>query len=186
MKNQILVKRYTQGLVSSIKDQKEFEILSQQLADFFALLQDQDQLHQALTNPFLPRNRKVEIGKEVVSKGEWTEKTSRFIVLLIENARIELLGDILESLPILWDEQRGISTIEVCSAVPLEEDQKRRLKEKLEILEKGPVSLKYRIDGELIGGFSLRKENIVYDVSIRGSLENLKEKIIEEQEGRWK
>ena len=180
MKSQILVKRYTQGLVSSIKDQQEFEILSQQLRDFSDLLSDLEQLRHALANPFLPKTRKIQIGKEVLSKGKWAVKVSRLIMLLIENDRIGLLGDIVESLPILWDERRGISTIEVSSAVPLEDDQRSRLKEKLEILEKGPVSLKYRIDPELIGGFSLRKRNIVYDVSIKGSLESLKEKIIEE------
>lgn len=180
MKSQILVKRYTQGLVSSIKDQQEFEILSQQLRDFSDLLSDLEHLRQALANPFLPKTRKIQIVKEVLSKGKWVVKASRLIMLLVENDRIRLLGDIVESLPILWDERRGISTIEVSSAVPLEDDQRSRLKEKLEILEKGPVSLKYRIDPELIGGLYLRKKNIVYDVSIKGSLESLKEKIIEE------
>ena len=180
MKSQILVKRYTQGLVSSIKDQQEFEILSQQLRNFYDLLSDLEQLRQALANPFLPKTRKTQIGKEVLSKGKWTAKVSRLIMLLIENERIGLLGEIVESLPILWDERRGISTIEVSSAAPLEDDQRNRLREKLEILEKGPVSLKYRIDPELIGGLSLRKRNIVYDVSIKGSLESIKEKIIEE------
>lgn len=180
MKSQILAKRYTQGLVNSIKDQREFETLSQQLGIFFGLVAENEQLRQALANPFLPRTRKIQIGKEIVSKRKWAEKTSRFILLLIENDRIGLLGDIVESFPVLWDERRGISTIEVFSAVPLKDDQKSRLKERLEILERRPVSLKYRMDPELVGGLSLRKGNIVYDVSIKGSLENLKEKIIEE------
>jgi F-type H+-transporting ATPase subunit delta len=180
MRSQILAKRYTQGLVSSVKDQKEFETLFQQLGDFFNLVLESEQLRQALANPFLPKTRKIQIGKEIVSGRKWAGKISRFILLLIENDRIGILGDIVESFPILWDERRGISTIEIFSAVPLKDVQKSRLKEKLEILERGPVSLKYRVDPELIGGLSLRKGNIVYDVSIKGSLDNLKEKIIEE------
>jgi len=117
---------------------------------------------------------------EIFIKGKWSEKISRFVMLLIENDRLGLLPDILESLPIMWNEKRGISTIEVSSAVPLEEGQKKKLKEKLEILERRPVFLKYRIDPTLVGGIFLRKGNIVYDVSIKGSLESLKEKIIEE------
>lgn len=180
MRAQILVKRYTRGLVNSIKDQKEFETLSKQLEVFFKLLSDHKKLHEALTNPFLPKTRKIEIGKDILSRAKWAEKTSRFLMLLIEKDRIELLPDILESFPVLWNERRGISTIEVSSAVPLQEDQKRKLKEKLELLERGPVSLKYRIDPELIGGLFLKKGSIVYDVSIKGHLESLKEKIIEE------
>lgn len=175
-----MVKRYTKGLVNSVKDQKEFEALFAQLNGFSRLLSDHKKLNLALINPFLPRNRRIKIGKEIFSRGKWVEKASRFVMLLIENDRLELLPDILEWLPVLWDEKRGVSTIEVFSAVPLEESQKKKLKEKLEAMEKRSVSLTYRIDPELIGGLSLRKGNIVYDASIRGSLENLKERIIEE------
>jgi len=50
---------------------------------------------------------------------------------------------------------------------------------KLERLEKKPVVLKYRIDPELVGGLMIKRKNIVYDISIKGSLLKLKEKIIE-------
>jgi len=49
----------------------------------------------------------------------------------------------------------------------------------LELLEKRPVSLKYRSDSTLVGGLSIRRGNIIYDVSIRGNLDRLKEIIIE-------
>jgi len=180
MRKRILVRKYTQGLINSIKDQKEFETLFGQLKDFSRILCEHKDLNLALVNPFLPKNRRMQIGKEIFIKGKWSEKISRFVMLLIENDRLGLLPDILESLPIMWNEKRGISTIEVSSAVPLEEGQKKKLKEKLEILERRPVFLKYRIDPTLVGGIFLRKGNIVYDVSIKGSLESLKEKIIEE------
>ena len=57
--------------------------------------------------------------------------------------------------------------------------QKKRLQEKLEHLENAPVALRYKNDPALIGGLSLRKGNIVYDVSLRGNLERLLEQITE-------
>ncbi len=41
------------------------------------------------------------------------------------------------------------------------------------------MALKYRLDGSLIGGLALRKGNVEYDVSLKGGLERLREKIIE-------
>jgi F-type H+-transporting ATPase subunit delta len=67
----------------------------------------------------------------------------------------------------------------VSSVVPLSDDQRRKLKDKLEHLNKRPVVLKYRIDTDLVGGLLIKRKNIVYDVSIQGSLLKLKEKIIE-------
>lgn len=180
MKSQILIKRYTQGLVNSIRNDQEFKTLSGQLADFYNLFSDHKKMEEALFSQFLPTTKKMQIAKEILAKGSFSEKISRFILLLVENNRLRLLPDILEFLPVLWDERKGVSTIEVSSAVPLLESQKRKLREKLELLEKTPVSLKYKIDPELIAGLSIRKGNIIYDVSIKGSLESLKEKICEE------
>jgi F0F1-type ATP synthase delta subunit len=46
-------------------------------------------------------------------------------------------------------------------------------------MEKRSVSLSFRIDPEIIGGLYLRRGNIVYDASIRGSLAGLMEKMTE-------
>lgn len=179
MKTQILTKRYARGLVSSIRDEKEFEILSDQMIGFLDLLSEHEELNVALTSPFLPPAKKMQIAKEILDKGGLEGKIGRFILLLVENNRLELLSEIVDLVPLLWDEKQGISPIEVASASTLSDDQKKRLKQKLEILEGGPVSLSYTIDPELIGGLTLKKGNLVYDVSIKGSLENLKERISE-------
>lgn len=180
MRSQILIKKYAQGLVNSIVDDKEFDALSDQLVDFYNLLNKHKKIEETLSTPFLPTSKKIQIAKEIISRDSYAEKISRFILLLVENSRLTLLADILGILPVLWNEKKGILSIEVFSAVSLSKNQKARLQEKLELLEKSPVSLNYKIDPDLIGGLSIRKGNIVYDVSIRGSLENLKERIIEE------
>lgn len=179
MKSQVLIKRYTQGLNNSIKSEEEFLILSRQLLDFQNLLSTQKDLKKILASAFLPTSKKIEIAKEVLANVSLEAKASRFILLLVEKNRLELLPSILEFLPILWNEEKGISTFEVSSVVPLTDIQKRRLEEELESLEKNPVSLNYKINPSLIGGLSIRKGNIIYDVSIQGNLLRLKEIISE-------
>jgi F-type H+-transporting ATPase subunit delta len=172
MKSQILVKRYTQGLVNSIKNETEFSALSQELSNFALLLRKHQKLKDTLYSPFLPTTK-------VLAKQSFGKKASRFILLLVENNRLELFPDIIESLPEVWNEQKGAYTFEVVSVVPLTDGQRKRLEKKLELLEKRPVILKYRIDPELVGGLWVRRENIVYDVSIKGNLMKLKEEISE-------
>ena len=180
MKNQILVKRYTLGLVNSIKSEKEFRALYEELTAFSKLTITHEELREILSNPFLPKSKKKEIIEELLARKPFGDKASRFVLLLLENNRFELLPDILDLLPELWNEERGILTYEVASVVPLKEDQKKKIQEKLELLEKKPVVLKYRIDPDLIGGLWIKKGNIVYDTSIRGHLLKLKERICEE------
>jgi len=181
MKDQILIKRYTQGLINSIRSDSEFKTLSQQLRDFCSLLERHKNLKDTLHSPFLPLNKKMQIVKEILAREAGADKINRFILLLLEHGRLPLLVDILEYMPVLWDERKGISFIEVTSAAPLTKHQKKQLKEKLELLEGKPVALKYKVDPKLLGGLSLKKGNIVYDASLRGSLESLKDKICQEQ-----
>jgi F-type H+-transporting ATPase subunit delta len=174
-----LIKRYTQGLVEALRGEKEFLTLSRELSGLAELFLSHKQLLEALSNPFLANDKKIQIIKDILAKKKLSKKTSRFILVLAENDRLELLPEILELLPLLWNEKKGISTYEVFTAVPLKEIQKKELKKKLEFLEKRPVFLNYSLDPELIGGLALRKGNIVYDISLKGSLSKMRERIIE-------
>lgn len=180
MKNQILKKRYAQGLINSIKDQEEFESLYAELSEFQQFLSSHTKIQETLQSPFLPSARKKEMATKILERSSAAEKIKRFLILLAENDRLRLLPEILEYLPVLWNEEQGVSTFEVSSVVPLSSDQKRSLEEKLTLLEKRPVALTFMTDHSLIGGLSIRKGNIVYDASIHGDLERLKQIIAEE------
>jgi F-type H+-transporting ATPase subunit delta len=179
MKNRVLVKRYVQGFLKTIKDENEYEALYQELLGFHELLTAHEELRETLHSPFLPTSKKVELAEELLTKASYQGKNRRFILLLIENGRFELFPEMLESLHEFWNESKGVSTFEVTSVAPLTEDQKRKLTKKLEWLEKKPVFLKYSRDPSLVGGISVQKGNFIYDASVRGNVERLKQLIIE-------
>ena len=179
MKKRVLVKRYSQGFLNTVRDEDEYKALYQELRGFQELLTDQEELRRTLLSPFLPTSKKVELAEELLTRASFQRKNKRFILLLIENGRFEIFSELLESLPEFWNESKGVATYEVSSVIPLTEDQKMKLTKKLEQLEQKPVFLKYREDSSLVGGLSVQKGNIIYDASIRGNLERLKHLIIE-------
>jgi len=177
MKAQILVKRYANGLVDSLKDDKEFNRVFGQIESFQKMVTSSQDLGDVLLKPFVPKSKANKVVKELLNKAKADQKAIRFVLLLIENERVDLLDDIIEILPEAWNEKKGILTLEVSTAISLKKNQKDQLKKKLEKIEKKPVWLKYKIDKEIIGGLSIRKENTFYDVSIRGDLMKLSENI---------
>jgi F-type H+-transporting ATPase subunit delta len=179
MRNQVLIKRYAQGLINATKDKRDFESLLHQIREFHDLLSTRKNLQDALTSPFLPAAKKKEIMAQILAKTSLAERVKRFLLLLVDNNRLSLIQDIIDQSPEVWNEEHGIATFVVSSVVPLDETQKNRLEERLKRLEKKSVSLSFKIEPSLIGGLSIRKKNIVYDVSIQGDLERLKQKISE-------
>lgn len=180
MKNKSLIRRYTQGLLGALQNDDEYTQVYRELGGFAGLLAAQKKLHNMLSRPFLPTSKKKKIVEEILSQASLQTKTSRFILLLVENERLEILPDLVEFLPDFWNAEKGIATYLVSSVVPLSDEQKLKLETQLEIYSKKPVILKYNLEPELIGGILVRKGNIIYDASIKGHLEKLQEQIIEE------
>lgn len=179
MINNILVRRYTRGLINAISFEDEFGVISGQLLDFQKFLFNQKELQQIFFKSVLPISRKRAMGEEILKKKDLHPKVQRFLLLLIENGRLELLSDISDRLPDMWNVSQGISSFEISSVISLSDSQKKVLADKLAKMEKKPVFLKYKIDPDLIGGVSIRQGNIVYDASLRGALTKLQEKILE-------
>lgn len=179
MPNRVLIRRYTRGLINALSHEDEFNVISAELLDFQTFLSRQEKLQQVLFKSVLPVSRKKAIGQDILGETDLHPKAQRFLLLLIENGRLELLPDILDLLPDMWNIERGISSFEISSVIPLSDSQKKVLADKLEKMEKRPVFIKYEIDPDLIGGVSIRQGNLVYDASIRGALAKLQEKILE-------
>ncbi len=177
MKNQVLVKKYAQGLVQAVKDEPEFESVRADLGRFLDIYAGHDELRNALTSPFINAKAKARILETVLARIAAREKTARFLSLLLDHKRLDILRDISDLLTEAWNEKLGILTFEVASVVPLTDAQKTRLRQMIEAAEKKPVNLLFQIDPGIIGGLALKRGHIVYDASVQGNLDQMKAQI---------
>ena len=177
MKNQVLVKKYAQGLVQAVREEPEFESVRAELGAFLDLFRGRRDLRHALLSPFVGALKKARILQDVLAAMKAGGKTARLLQLLLEHKRLDILGDLVAVLPEAWNEKMGVLTFEVTSVVDLTEGQRARLRRTLEAAEKNPVRLVFRTDPALIGGLTLKRGHVVYDVSVEGQLNQLKEQI---------
>ncbi len=175
MKNELLAKRYTVGLANALPEEAEFRAVLREVEEFLGILQGHERLRILLVRPFVSSTKKAVIMEEILDREKCREKTRRFLRMLIRHQRLALLPEIVRALPSRWKELHGIRTFEVRSVVPLSDGQKSLLEAELSRLEKGPVSCAYAIDPALVGGLFIRKGNRVYDASVKGEIERLKE-----------
>ncbi len=177
MKNQVLVNKYAQGLVQAVREEAEFESVRAELAAFRGLFAGRDDLRHALLSPFVGAAKKARILESVLAASHAGPKTTRLLLLLLEHKRLDILEDLVAALPEAWNEKLGVLTFEVTSVVALTEKQTARLRQALEAAERNPVRLVFRTDPAIIGGLTLKRGHIVFDVSIEGQLNQLKEQI---------
>jgi F-type H+-transporting ATPase subunit delta len=173
MRNPILVKRYTEGLAAALKSEAEFALVFGEIAAFAKLLESHPRLGGVLLRPFLATAKKAAIVREVLEREGVSPKTRRFLLLLVQHRRLEILSSVVRDLPAMWKERQGVRTFEVRSAFPLSDRQKARLEAELRRLEEKPVHCAYGLDPGLVGGLLVKRGNLVYDVSLKGQLERL-------------
>ena len=77
----------------------------------------------------------------------------------------------------LLDAFRRRSNAKVISAVELSDEEKSKIKAKLESIYKGEVNLEYSVDGSILGGLIVEINGKIMDGSLRHRLHEVKEVI---------
>jgi len=78
----------------------------------------------------------------------------------------------------LLNQRRGIVEALVTSAAPLSGDEVGSIRRKVEQMTGGSVELRTTVDDALIGGLTVRIGDTLYDASVRGRLERLRESLL--------
>jgi len=179
MKKEILIHRYGHGLISALRDEAEFERVLAELKDMAGLFFAPGVLENFLTSPFVVKSKKAQVLRDILARTALDPKTVRFLLLLLDKNRLEVLPGLIEALPEQWNDSRGVLTARVASVVPLTDDQKKRLGERLTELAGRPVSMSFVLDPQILGGLTVTVNHRIYDASLRGRMDKLKEIIIE-------
>lgn len=181
MQENSLAKRYARGLARALTGEGEYEHSCRELSDFAGLLASHEQLKLILETAIVAPAQKMGIMIELLEKMDFHPKTRAFLKMLAQENRVAILGLINEQLVHEWEEAQGIERISVFSASALDGGQRRRLQDILARAFAKKVILEARIDPSLLAGIKLQRGSVVYDFSLLGNLERLKERLIEER-----
>jgi F-type H+-transporting ATPase subunit delta len=150
----------------------------QQLSDFAATFAGSKDLREVLLNPSIPTANRVAILDKVNGRVGCGPKVRNFLAVLIRHERLAALGEILEEYRLEMNRRLSISDADVVTARPLEEQERAKLEAEVADLAGTRVKATFRQDKSLIGGAIVRIGSTIYDGSVRGRLERLKERLV--------
>ena len=154
----------------------EQNIMHQITADFQNLesfLQTAEDLTQYLNNPLVSTDKKREILERTL-KSELNAQTFKFLLVLVNRDRINLLEAVIDSYLQLVYRLASIKMVEVSTAFAFTNKQKNMLIKKLkELTNAREIRLVITVDSSLIGGFLIKTESRIIDFTVKNQLENL-------------
>jgi F-type H+-transporting ATPase subunit delta len=148
-----------------------------QLADFGAAWHESRELREFFLDPSFPVEQKVTVLDKLNAKLGMAHQTRNFIAVLIRNDRIGGFDEVVDDLRREINRRLGISEAKVISARRLDDQERRDLEKQIAGLTGGQVEAQFAEDSSLIGGAIVQVGSTVYDGSVRGRLDRLRQEL---------
>ena len=172
------VSTYAEALIEAARERGELEGVLEDLQGFKDALEQSEELRLFFYGGQIPEREKRQ-AIDALTEG-MTLSTRNFLKLLSDNAREEILEEVLVRYEELVKEHLGRVEVEVTTAVELTEDELDRIKERLgRSLEGREVILRTSVDPNILGGAVFRFGGRMVDSSVRGRLASLREEMLE-------
>jgi F-type H+-transporting ATPase subunit delta len=175
-----VAKQYAQALYEALEpiDAERAKNVIGELTAFRGLLAQSPELRSILLNPSVntPQKKSV-IGR--LAESLQLSQIRNFLMVVIDRRRIGLFPEIQEAYEELVSAAAGITRAQITAAAEVTAEQRDRIETALQSLTGSAVLCKYEADDSLLGGAVVQIGSTVYDGSIRGQIETLRQRLTE-------
>src|ERR1017187_5699390 len=151
--------------------------IDRQLSDFLSTCDGSPELREFFVNPAIPAPQKVAILDKLNGKLGLQKELRNLLAVLINNDRIGNVTEVAEAYRAELQERLGIRQAEVVTARELGKEEQSALVVEIGKLAGSRVEASFKLDKSILGGTVVRIGSTVYDGSVRGRLERLKEQL---------
>lgn len=169
--------RYAKALADVVLAKHQAGLIQAELQSFSALLFESRELLNVLTNPAVAVEEKRRLLRAIGQRAGYSITTQNFLSVLADHHRLNMYGDILSAVQRELDGRLGIESVQVTTAAPLTEEQKKVLADRLRDFTKKEVRLQFQTDPRLIGGLVAKIGSTIYDGSIREQLQQVRQQL---------
>lgn len=148
-----------------------------QLADASSLISGSRELNIALLSPAVNKNRKAAVISKLADEMGIHRLVRNFLITVVRHRRIHELSAMNQSFALIVDQRLGWIPAEIVSANELSAAQQERVERALGTKLGKFIRAHYKVDPALLGGIRADVASRQYDASVRGKLEQLRQRL---------
>jgi len=149
----------------------------QELNAVSGLLKQNQDLGRVWENPAIAAEQKRGVLDAIVKREGFSRPVRNFMAVLIDHRRVHLFDSIINHLRQELDVRMGFAEAQITSFRDLSEQEKRTLEAQVEKLTGKKVRAQYARDASILGGAVVRVGSTIYDGSVLGQLQRIREQI---------
>lgn len=178
MSQHTIANRYAKAMYEFAKEQRIVDDVLSDVTDILQMLDASLELQQLIQLPTMTTARKEVVLTAVLNKAKLSKHTIQFIQLVTRKGRAGLLRMICEAVVQIHKTAQNILEADVLTASELDKKQLKSIRAYLEKRFNKTIELNVNIDPELIGGFQIRVNHQLIDMSVRAQMDQLKQALI--------
>ena len=141
------------------------------------LVSGSKELREVWEAPSIPADQKRGLLDAIVAREGVSRPVRNFVAVLIDHHRIPFLGPIVQQFEEELNRRLGFAEADITSARSLSADERKALEAKIESLTGKKVRARYAQDPSILGGAVIKVGSTIYDGSIKGQLEKIRQQI---------
>ena len=142
-----------------------------------SLLAESSDLKRVWENPAIPAEQKRRVLDVIAQRDGISTQARNLVAVLIDHRRVHFFQPIIRQLEKELDARLGFAEAQITSARELADAEKLEFEAQVATLTGKKVRAHYEQDASLLGGALLRVGSTIYDGSVKGQLERMKEAI---------
>ena len=171
--------RYARAFVDAVFELKlDSPKVVQDLHAVLNVSNENPELQQIWENPSIPAEQKRNLLDAITARLGVVKYVRNFLAILIDHHRMVMLPEIVTQFEHELNERLGFAEAEITSSRELVDQQRRELELQISQMTGKRVLAKYAIDASLLGGAMVRVGSTIYDGSVRGQLQKMKEELV--------
>ena len=147
------------------------------LREIASLLDENALLRRVWENPAVPAEQKRNLLDAIVQREGIDKPVRNLVAVLIDHKRVPFLPRIIEQLEKELDSRLGFAEAQISSVRELADAEKQALEAQVAKTTGKKVRAQYALDSSLLGGAVVRVGSTIYDGSVKGQLEKIREAI---------
>ncbi len=170
-----LAERYARALAEVAGPQGDYARLARELESFAGVYLESAEPREVFANPAILPAQKTRVLDAILQRLGCSGLSAKFLRVVAAHYRLNLLPEILRAFQSRVFDQLGVEPMNVASASPLPEEQRNALRERFGHLTGKKMEIEYSVDPSLMGGIKARIGSKVYDGTVRGVLNRIRQ-----------
>lgn len=169
---------YAEALLELTREGSAQQSTEEELRELVTILKSDDTIWKFIASPLLVASEKQKVLEKVL-KGKVSDLVYKFLGVLAEKRRLNVLPEIYKSYVALLDEELGRRRVRMYTATEPGADLQKEVVSVLKGYLDADVILEPHVDPELLGGIVIRTGDLMIDTSIKSGLEAMRKKLLQ-------